>query len=239
MRRAGAFILFLYAPPSMVAAQDSTRTFYRAGWGDVASVGAAGVSYFLPAALNLPKNGPSCVPCDPATLPAIDRGAINPESQSLDVASTVTLVAVGGFTAFESLRGLTPEQWHGNFAVLANSASWTAASVEWIKVLVHRARPVLYTSAAPEAATDLDNVQSFPSGHTALAFAAATTYAVLAARQHFPQRTRNSIILYAGATAVGVLRVLAGKHFPTDVLAGAALGSGIGWVVPIIHPTLP
>jgi len=30
--------------------------------------------------------------------------------------------------------------------------------------------------------------------------------------------------------------VFAGKHFPTDVLAGAVLGSGIGWLVPTIHP---
>src|SRR2546427_2994218 len=41
---------------------------------------------------------------------------------------------------------------------------------------------------------------------------------------------------YAGAVGVSALRVAAGKHFPTDVAAGAALGSGIGWLVATIHP---
>src|SRR5437899_1567722 len=72
-----------------------------------------------------------------------------------------------------------------------------------------------------------------------LAFAAATSYLVLARRQHLPHRTRNAILLYAGAVGVSALRVAAGKHFPTDVAAGAALGSGIGWLSATVHPTSP
>ena len=33
----------------------------------------------------------------------------------------------------------------------------------------------------------------------------------------------------------GWLRVRAGRHYPTDVLAGAALGTFIGWLVPRLH----
>jgi len=47
------------------------------------------------------------------------------------------------------------------------------------------------------------------------------------------------VLLYAGALGVSVLRVAAGKHFPTDVLGGAALGTGIGWLVAKVHPTQP
>jgi len=65
------------------------------------------------------------------------------------------------------------------------------------------------------------------------------SYFVIAQREHLPHRTRNTLLLYAGAPGVTALRVAAGKHFPTDVLASAALGSGIGWVVPTIHPTQP
>jgi membrane-associated phospholipid phosphatase len=39
----------------------------------------------------------------------------------------------------------------------------------------------------------------------------------------------------AVAAGVGVLRVVAGKHYPTDVLAGAAAGALIGWAVPALH----
>jgi membrane-associated phospholipid phosphatase len=37
------------------------------------------------------------------------------------------------------------------------------------------------------------------------------------------------------AAVTGWLRVRAGRHYPTDVLAGAALGSLIGWLVPRLH----
>jgi membrane-associated phospholipid phosphatase len=30
-----------------------------------------------------------------------------------------------------------------------------------------------------------------------------------------------------------------GKHFPTDVIGGALLGSGIGWLVAAVHPRSP
>jgi membrane-associated phospholipid phosphatase len=37
------------------------------------------------------------------------------------------------------------------------------------------------------------------------------------------------------AAAVGGLRIAAGKHFPTDILAGAAVGSLVGYLVPRLH----
>jgi membrane-associated phospholipid phosphatase len=137
------------------------------------------------------------------------------------------------------VHGLAGAQARGNAAVLANSVAWTAATTEWLKVIVRRKRPILYTGDATAAAADKENQESLPSGHASVAFAAATTYWVLARRERLPHRTRNTILLYAGAVGVAALRVAAGKHFPTDVLVGAALGSGIGWVVPTIHPTRP
>ncbi len=238
MRRELLAVVVLAMGPQVTMGQDAGHP-YRVTWGDAASVGTAGVLYVLPAALGLPHGRPSCAPCDPATLPGVDRWALRPFPATGDAAGDVVLAGVAGFTAFAGLHGLPAQQWHGNFAVFANTASWTAASTEWLKVLVRRKRPVLYTSDAVTAASDPESLQSLPSLHTSLAFAAATSYMVIARRQHLPHRTRNTILLYAGAVGVAALRVAAGKHFPTDVLAGAALGSGIGWVVPTIHPTQP
>lgn len=232
-----AVLGLLLAPPPIVGQEPDAQ--YPVTWADAASVGTAGALYALPGALGLPHGAPSCAPCDPGTLPGVDRWALRPVSTTGDAASDVVLAGVAGFTAFAGLHGLPTQQWHGNLAVFASAASWTAASTEWLKVLVRRKRPVLYTSAAVAAKSDPESQQSLPSLHTSLAFAAAMSYLVIARRQRLPHRTRNTLLLYAGAVGVGVLRVAAGKHFPTDVVASAALGTGIGWIVPTIHPTRP
>src|SRR3989442_482006 len=194
-----------------LVAQAPAATAYRATWGDAASVGTAGVLYLLPAALGLPHGAPSCAPCDPATLPSVDRWALHRVSVTGDAASDVVLAGVAGFTAFAGVHRLPARQWRGNFAVFANAASWTAASTEWLKVLVRRKRPVLYTSDAVTAARDPQSQQSLPSLHTSLAFAAAASYLAIARRQHPPHRRRNTPPLWAGAGGVGAPRVAAGK----------------------------
>ncbi len=238
MRRLAVAWMLLFALPR-TRAHAQAGPIYRASWWDAASVGAAGALFVLPMALDLPMGPPSCAPCDPTTVPTLDRSALHTFSTGAGTASDVVLAGVAGLTALASLHGLPAAQWRGNFAMLANAAAWTAASTEWLKVVVRRKRPVLYTSGAAAGAADRENQQSFPSTHASLAFAAATSYLVLARRQHLPHRTRNAILLYAGAVGVSALRVAAGKHFPTDVAAAAALGSGIGWLSATLHPVAP
>jgi undecaprenyl-diphosphatase len=231
----------LLAVSGTTAAAQATppRPIYRASWADVAAVSGSGLIALLPGALKLPKGPPSCAPCDPSTLPGIDRWVVGKNSAFDRNGSTVLLLGVGGVATYLSAHDQSPAQVRGNLAVLANSISWTAASTEWLKVLVRRKRPVLYTSGAVAAASAADNQRSFPSGHTSVAFAVATSYLVMANREHLPHRTRNAMLLYGGATGVGVLRMTAGSHFTTDVLAGAALGAGIGWLVATVHPKVP
>jgi membrane-associated phospholipid phosphatase len=62
---------------------------------------------------------------------------------------------------------------------------------------------------------------SFPSGHTASAFA----FTVVAGGR----RDRFTVLLAITAAAVGLSRVFTGPPYPTDVLAGAVLGTGTGW----------
>ena len=236
MRRVLAVVLLLSVPVRPAPAQTAPAVRYRVTWWDAASVSSGAVLYFTPDILGLPHGGPSCAPCDPATIPGVDRWALRPASSTGNVGSDVVLTAVVGWAALSGLGGLPPAQWQGNLATFANTAVWTQVAAEWLKVLVHRNRPVLYTSDAVAAAGIRDNQLSMPSAHTAVAFAAATSYLVVSAREHLAHRPRNALLLYAGAVGVGTLRVAAGEHFPTDVLVGAALGSAIGWLVPTIHP---
>jgi membrane-associated phospholipid phosphatase len=63
---------------------------------------------------------------------------------------------------------------------------------------------------------------SFPSSHTLIAFTAASALA-----EEYPSRW-TQVLLYTGATGVGLARVLGQDHFPSDVLVGGALGWLIG-----------
>ncbi len=64
---------------------------------------------------------------------------------------------------------------------------------------------------------------SMPSGHTANIFA---VMGVLSVRY---RRLRYPFLLFA--LLIGWSRVYVGVHYPTDVLAGIALGIGVAWVV--------
>jgi len=195
-----------------------------------------------PEATKLPKAPPSCgstAPCDPASLPGVDRVALHTFSGSAGTASSALLAGVIGFAGIASFQGATPAQRRGHVAVFANSLAWTFAATDWVKVIVRRKRPVLYTAGGTAAAGDPNSQRSFPSGHASVAFATATTYLMMARRERLPHQTRNAILLYVGALGVSALRVSAGKHFPTDVLGGAVLGTGIGWLTAKVHPTEP
>lgn len=112
------------------------------------------------------------------------------------------------------------------------------------KDLVGRRRPWVYNTSlsvderlALSAADPLDARRSFFSGHASSAFALATLLSTVYADVH--GRSRGSDALWAASLSVaaltGAARVRAGMHYPTDVLAGAAVGFGIGRLVPALH----
>lgn len=63
---------------------------------------------------------------------------------------------------------------------------------------------------------------AFPSGHSTMAFAGAYILSNYAPKQKW--------FWYIFATLVALSRVYLGKHFPIDILAGAFVGIGIGWL---------
>jgi membrane-associated phospholipid phosphatase len=96
-----------------------------------------------------------------------------------------------------------------------------------LKTLIHRHRPHLWSHAA------IINSYSFPSGHATVstAFFAGTTYAVwkLVGRRAGVCAMILSAILVSG---IGFSRIYLGVHWPSDVVAGYALG--LGWVLLLI-----
>jgi membrane-associated phospholipid phosphatase len=103
-----------------------------------------------------------------------------------------------------------------------------------IKYVVNRDRPFV---AYPLDVFPFDNREkglSFPSQHTSFAFATATALSL--------QYRKWWVIVpaYTWATMVGYSRLYLGQHYPSDVVAGAALGTGSailsGWLTKKIWP---
>ncbi len=64
---------------------------------------------------------------------------------------------------------------------------------------------------------------SFPSGHSASSFAAAVVFF-----RKLPRREGFWVLLLAAL--IGISRLYVGVHYPSDVLAGIALGAGLGYL---------
>lgn len=111
---------------------------------------------------------------------------------------------------------------------------------ELTKLVVNRPRPFMYFDSSTYPKEDIENgdwANSFPSGHTTMAFAGAT-FTSYAFCKYFPDsRYKYAVVAssYALAAGTGFMRILSGNHFITDVLAGAVIGSAVGFLVPWAH----
>lgn len=126
---------------------------------------------------------------------------------------TVMTLAVVGFLAITRKR-------HAALLIVFSVAGGTLLST-LMKIGFARPRPDLVPHET------IVSSASFPSGHSMMSAVVYLTLGVLLARTQASQRVRLYVIGVAGALAVlvGVSRVYLGVHWPTDVLAGWALGS--------------
>lgn len=215
------------AAPRATVALDPIRD----GIALAAGIGAALAAELLIDPPAAPLEGP-----DASSIPGIDSIARLGYDRGLDAASEVLQYGAMIWPACFALIGERDELLPAA-AACAESLAWTYAAKETAKALFPRSRPYAYADG--ELAGDLaeEARESFPSGHTALAFSAATSFAVLAL-ETAPDDPATPWLVgggFAAATGVAALRVASGNHFITDVAAGAALGSLIGWTVASLH----
>ena len=179
-------------------------------------------------------------PCTLDSVNKFDRIAFSYGSMRADFWSNVlqNLVGVLAFTlpwawywGKERVRALQET------FLLMNISFWNLALMELIRTLVQRPRPVVYHSPLTEGA-NIHQYTSFYSGHTSFTALACLGLFFIASRrfggsERTAARTNQWVYFcvlgfYLLSTfGMGLLRVWGGRHFPSDVIFGAAAGSAI------------
>jgi membrane-associated phospholipid phosphatase len=244
-----ATLLAFAAIPSAHAAPDNRSPYSVTSELELPLILTVGLSAALLPSLLTPATfeAPPCGACDPQQIwPAFERGVVNNDSRAAALASDVLLGSLAAGATFGSLIDVTIDDddegtrgWGNDLLVTAEALTITMALTQLSKYLVQRPRPLTYNPAVDRARKLPRSARlSFFSGHTSIAFTSATTLSYTFWRRHPGDDLGRGLVLglsLGAATATGILRVLAGKHFWTDVIVGALVGGAVGLLVPLLH----
>lgn len=101
-----------------------------------------------------------------------------------------------------------------------------------------RPRPYVFDQNwDPERILSSGDRAAFVSGHTSGSAAGAFFFARVFSDYYPESKLKPYVwVVAAGMPALtGYLRVRAGRHYPTDVMAGYLVGAGVGYLVPTLH----
>lgn len=181
--------------------------------------------------------------CDEVVVPAIDRWVLDQGFESAkimsDVGVSAMMLAPLAWAWADAADQGDPWDRRGEATLVAvQTYGLTFLLTSAVKLAWRRPRPLTFRD-------DFDNEDryagdarlSFFSGHSAMSFAAASLLTVMMVERG---GTGAGTIVgassaYLAASLVAYLRIAARKHFFTDVLVGAAVGTLFGILVPLVH----
>lgn len=220
---AGALAVLCLSSPGTAAQTLDERPWVSTG--QAASFAAAGALYGVSLLLDRAEGPPRCAPCDLGGVPWFDRWAVRTPDLVISRVSDVLLLGLAGATLVDS--GRRPDGGAPDMVVTLEGVAWTYAVTQISKAVIGRLRPVMYTDQAAVAASRISSQRSMPSGHTSAAFAFAAGYLANTS----DAGTAPKLAAMIAAAGVAALRVAAAKHFPSDVLVGALVGTASALVV--------
>ncbi len=158
-------------------------------------------------------------------LKPINKNETSFKNKYLELNASSTTVLGAGIPIGIALTGLVTNNKKLKKDALFIGAAWLVTGIvtQTTKRIVNRPRPFESYSFIVER-DDESGGFSFPSGHTSSAFCTATSVSL---------RYRKWYVIgpsYLFACSVAWARMYQGVHYPSDVLAGALVGSGSAWV---------
>lgn len=160
-------------------------------------------------------------------LNLLDR--LNAPAQSADhfwhaYTGSITYVSVGTPLVLGGIGCFTHDKQLKRYALdAATGMAVNGLLTVSIKYAVHRERPFAAHPSIIYKKTEAGSL-SFPSGHTSSAFQMATALTLAYPKWYV------IVPAYGYACAIGYSRMYLGAHYPTDVLAGALIGSGSAYL---------
>ncbi len=137
--------------------------------------------------------------------------------------NSVMIVGSSNVLITPFLDARSGENWKQELCVQAGGLLLNGASTWIVKTTAQRVRPFNQYPDLIDSPYHPEDY-SFPSGHTSWAFQWATATSLYAKKWYV------AVPCYAYAASIGFSRMVMGVHYPSDVLAGALLGSGSAWV---------
>ncbi len=170
--------------------------------------------------------------------PGIDNIPFSYGRHRADKLSDYAMYASGGLTV-ALLAGRQTRHDFGKISLLfAETMLVNQGLTNVTKASFKRSRPyVLNPEWSPDRPVYSGDRSSMISGHTSGAAAGAFFFARVFS-DYYPESKLKPYVWVTAATLpaiTGYLRVRAAKHFPSDVVAGYALGAAVGYLVPTLH----
>ena len=178
--------------------------------------------------LNLNKN----------SLPAFDGGAISHHDYNLDRTSYIPFYAVMPLPALLLFDSKIAKDKLEIGSLYLEAFVFEGILYTGSVYFIDRFRPDAYNSSLSLSQRESgDNRNSFFAGHVAVV--ANSTFFISKVYSDYHPHSSLRWWLYGGSAAatigMGYLRYAAGKHFPSDIVTGAVVGTLCGILVPTFH----
>lgn len=184
----------------------------------------------------------SCRWCAVDGLDASARNALKWSDTSLadglsnaSAYAAVPLLTAGLLAGAETYDGAFKKDFLVDTLILWETVELAGLVNQPVRFAVGRERPFVHALPLSLKRADgnpWENNTSFYSGHTSFVFSIATAAGTLAELRGYRLAPLVWAVGMPLAAATGYLRIAADKHYLTDVLTAAVMGSGIGFAVP-------
>jgi membrane-associated phospholipid phosphatase len=244
---AGLSLLFVQEASAQTPSQSPLENTHSTGYYGghlTATVGIAALTLLLPKAL-FPKN-PGL---DWTWFPG-DQSARRRHSCTASPASDATLaMGLALPVGVQAVEGSERAFWNSQLIYLETITAQLTLNT-FTKYAIRRPRPYTHQLhsgtcsagrnrkvSSTKRFVNTDSYLSFYSGHSSTVFAAAVAGSLLVAERDQHNATSQALWavegLFAGTTAA--LRYFAGKHYPSDIMVGAVVGTAVGVLIPYAH----